>query len=401
MTTPSVQVPILRDGDVVIRTLGEQDLEGCYEQCVDPESVRWTHAPTPYSHEMAREFCLVDAPRKWADDSEWVFALEAGGAYAGNLALRNDGHGRAEIAYGAHPSARGTGVVERGVRLLLEWGFAERGLSTVTWRAKRGNWASRKLAWRLGFTLDGVLRHSYEHRGRLGDAWIGTLLAGEERRPSTRWLVPATIDGDGVRLRPLREDDVARVVEACSDERTQHWLGQLPAPYTEADARAWMEMNREGGARGTKVTWAIADRGTDVLLGAINAFDVGAVDCEIGYWAHPDARGRGMMTAAMRLATAHAFEELGVRRVRAAAALDNAASRHVIEAAGLTQTGIERLGTVLRTGPADVALYDVLSEEWPERSAASARRWSVVDQSRIAMPATDSAAPTSAGARKP
>ena len=73
----------------------------------------------------------------------------------------------------------------------------------------------------------------------------------------------------------------------------------------------------------------------------------------------------------MRLATAYAFDHLGVRRVRAFAALENAASRHVIESAGLTQTGIERLGTVLRTGPADMALYDVLVEEWTARSSAS------------------------------
>jgi hypothetical protein len=36
----------------------------------------------------------------------------------------------------------------------------------------------------------------------------------------------------------------------------------------------------------------------------------------------------------------------------------------VIEANGLRQFGIERLGAVVRTGRADVARYDVLIEEW-------------------------------------
>ncbi|WP_300404932.1 GNAT family N-acetyltransferase [Nocardioides sp.] len=374
MTITPPPVPTLSDGDVVLRALGEQDVEGCYEQCVDPLSVRWTTVPTPFSREDAREFCLEIAPGAWADGSQWIFAVETHGRYAGNIALRDEGHGRAEIAYGAHPAARGTGAMERALRMLIDWGFAAMGVQTVIWRANVGNWASRKLAWRLGFTLDGTLRHSQAHRGELVDAWVGTLLVTDKREPKGRWLTIPTVDGESVRLRPLTEADVPRIVEACSDERTQHWLGQLPTPYGAADAREWMRLNTEGQARGTKITWAITgpprDR-DDTLLGAINIFDIAEVDCEVGYWAHPDARGRGMMSAAMRLATAYAFDHLGVRRVRAFAALENAASRHVIESAGLTQTGIERLGTVLRTGPADMALYDVLVEEWTARSSAS------------------------------
>ncbi|CAN5128893.1 hypothetical protein BH09ACT12_BH09ACT12_26450 [soil metagenome] len=369
---PQNPVPTLRDGDVVIRALGEQDVEGCYEQCIDPQSVRWTQVPSPYTLEMARDYCGDAARRKWAEGSEWVFAVEADGAYAGNIALLPQGLGRAELAYGAHPAARGTGAMERAVRLLLEWGFTQQSLSTVTWRAPKGNWASRKLAWRLGFTVDGILRHSYDHRGQLGDAWIGTLLADEPRTPRTRWLASPTIDGDTLRLRALRETDVPRIVEACSDERTQHWLGQMPASYTADEARAWMEGNTDGQSTGKKVTWAIADPETDLLLGAINLFDVTEVDCEAGYWAHPEARGRGMMRAALHLATAYAFTELGVGRVRALAALENSASRHVIESTGYTQSGIERLGTTIRTGLADIALYDVLASEWTAFAASTA-----------------------------
>ncbi len=212
--------------------------------------------------------------------------------------------------------------------------------------------------------MDGVLRHSYDHRGALGDAWIGTLLADEPRKPRHRWLDDTRGRGGDVRLRALRDADIPRIVEACSDARTQHWLGQMPSPYSDDDARAWMEHNRDGAATGTKVTWAIVDPATDLLLGAINIFDVTEVDCEIGYWAHPEARGRGMMGQAMRATTAYAFSELGVGRVRAFAALDNTASRHVIASTGYTQSGIERLGTTIRTGLADMALYDVLAAEW-------------------------------------
>lgn len=363
-----VEVPTLSDGAVTLRALTLADIPGVYEQCTDPLSIRWTTVPTPFTPLMAHEFCLQIAPGAWADGSQWIFAVEQDGAYCGNIALRDEGHGRAEIAYGAHPAARGTGAMERALRLLLEWGFSTQGVTTAIWRANVGNWASRKLAWRLGFSLDGVLRQSQHFRGELVDAWIGTLLADEPRSPSGRWLVPVPLDGDGVRLRPLREDDVPRVVEACSDERTQHWLGSMPSPYTDDSARAWLELNSEGQATGKKITWAVADPDTDLLLAAINVFDVNEHDCEIGYWAHPDARGRGVLSAAARVATTYAFNELGVQRVRLVAALDNTASRHVAEANGYTQTGTERRGTVIRTGLVDVALYDVLASEWAASS---------------------------------
>lgn len=371
--------PTLTDGPgddtVTLRALGEADVTGCYEQCVDPLSVRWTTVPSPFTLEMARGFCLEVAPAAWADGSQWIFAVEgpveSPGGYAGNIALRDEGNGRAELAYGAHPAARGTGVMERALRLLLAWGFADQGLETVVWRAEVGNWASRKLAWRLGFSLDGVLRHSQAGRDGLVDAWTGTLLADEPRAPRHRWLDPVPLEGPGIRLRPLRDDDVPRIVEACSDVRTQHWLGQLPAPYTDVDARAWLLMVLEGQAGGTKITWAVTEPGSDRLLAAINIFDIDAHDCEVGYWAHPDARGRGVLRAALRVVTSYALAELGVRRVRVVAALDNTASRHVAEANGFTLTGTERLGTLLRTGLADVALYDVLDEEW---AAATAER---------------------------
>ena len=91
----------------------------------------------------------------------------------------------------------------------------------------------------------------------------------------------------------------------------------------------------------------------------------------MGYWdRHSDARGRGWTTAAVSLALEHAFEVLGLRRVRAYAATGNAASRHVLEASGFTEHGVDRLGTVVADGLADAVIYDVLREEWARRTGS-------------------------------
>ena len=359
-------VPTLTDGLVTLRGHRPEDAEGSYEQCQDPLSQQWTTVPVPYTREMAARFVTVQMPAGWADDSAWGFAVEVDGRYAGTVELRDEGSGRAEVAYGSHPWVRGSGAMERAVRLLLEWGFTERGVEVVVWRANVGNWASRKLAWRLGFSFDGTVRRSLPQRGELLDGWVGTLLPDEDRSPRHVWLEVPVLEGDGLRLRPWRESDVPRIVEACADERTQHWLGQMPRPYTDADARAWLDLQGEARATGRALHWAVVDPADDHrALASISVFDlVPEVEGEIGYWAHPDARGRGVMRQAMAMVVDHAFEALGVRRVMAGAAVENTASRHVIEQNGLREWGTERNGTVVLTGRADVVWYDVLVEEW-------------------------------------
>ena len=151
-----MHAPTLTDGVVTLRAHRDDDLPGVFEQSQDPRSQAFTSIPVPYTHDDAREFVAEVVPRGWAEDTEWAFALEHEGRYGGTMSLRNDGHRRAELAFGSHPAVRGTGAVERGVRLLLEWGFGTRDLRVVTWRANVGNWGSRRLAHRVGFSLDGT-----------------------------------------------------------------------------------------------------------------------------------------------------------------------------------------------------------------------------------------------------
>jgi RimJ/RimL family protein N-acetyltransferase len=278
--------------------------------------------------------------------------------------LRDEGQGRAALE--PRWSGEDADGLEREARLLLESAFAERGVRVVVWRAEVGDWASRRLAWRLGFSFDGTVRRTLARGDDLRDAWVCTLLADEPRTPRSLWLDVPLLTGNGLRLRPWREADVPRIVEACRDGETQRWLGRMPSPYTEADARAWLEHQQENLARGQALNWAVVDvADEDRALASMSAFGlVPQVECEIGYWAHPDARGSGVVTRAMAVVVRHAFADLGVRRVTAGAAVDNLASRRVIEANGLRQWGIERAGTVVLGGRADIAWYDVLVEEW-------------------------------------
>jgi RimJ/RimL family protein N-acetyltransferase len=256
--------------------------------------------------------------------------------------------------------------MERACRLLLDWGFGAQGVRTVVWRAHVGNWASRRLAWRLGFSLDGTVREYLVHRGGLlVDAWTGTLLATDERRPRGVWLDAPLLSDGVVRLRAVRPTDGDRVVEAAGDDRTQRWLGRMPRPYTSVEAGTWLEQITEEAATGSTLTWAVTGE-DDVLRGVVNLFDLEPGNAaEIGCWAHPAARGRGLTTRACVLALGHGFTAFDFLRVQGHAALGNTASRHVLEACGLREAGVARLGTFVRPeGRVDAMKYDLLVEEW-------------------------------------
>jgi RimJ/RimL family protein N-acetyltransferase len=362
-----VAVPTLTDGVVTLRAHRDDDIERCWEQCQDPVSQAWTTVPVPYSRDDARRFVREAMPGGWASDQEWGFAVSFEGRYAGTVSLRNEGDRRAEVAYGSHPDVRGTGALERALRLLLAWGFAPEGrdLESVIWWANVGNWASRKLAWRVGFSYDGAVRRRLPQRGELRDGWVGSLLRGDELAPRHRWLDVPRIEGEHVRLRMHRPDDLDRMHAGATDPVTTYWLGRIPDPYPREAAADFLVHRSEGMARGTDLHWMLADPDTDALLGTVSLMHIGEGMTEVGYWAHPEARGRGVMTEAVRLACRHAFiaEEdggLGLHRVHATVAVDNLASRRVLEKAGFTHVGSERRSVLVRDGMHDGATYELL-----------------------------------------
>jgi RimJ/RimL family protein N-acetyltransferase len=368
-------VPTLSDGDVTLRAHRGDDIAAVHEQCVDPLSQQWTTVPVPYTLEDARSFVTDKVPHRWRDGSEWAFAVEADDngvrRFAGTVALRDEGAQRAEIAYGSHPWARGRGCFVRALTLLLEWGFAEKDLETVIWQANKGNWSSRRLAWRVGFSFDGSLRRWLPQRGDLLDAWVGGLCRGDTLSPRSPWFDVPRITGQSVVLREHERKDQQRIQEACSADGVAHWLPDLPRPYTLASAETYLESRREAHAEARSLSWAVADPRSDELLANVTLFDIKpGDDAEIGYWTHPSAQRRGVMTEACGLVTRHAFVPVedggaGLRRLKVFTAEPNVASQRVVEANGFVRTGLHRADTRLGDGSwVDTVAYDLLGSEY-------------------------------------
>ncbi|MET0838169.1 MAG: GNAT family N-acetyltransferase, partial [Marmoricola sp.] len=332
-------IPTLTDGVVTLRAPVSSDVMGSFEQCQDPLTQKWTTIPVPYTLDDANIYMYHFIPRGWETGKEWGFVVEAAddaGArpFCGTISLRNLGEGRAELSYGAHPWARGRGIMERALRLLIEWGFAEQRLNTIEWLSRRGNWPSWRLAWRLGFSFEGVLRNWLAQRGQLFDAWVGTLRRGEVLLPRAPWLESPTVTGPSVTLRTLGQDDLPKIVEALADGDTQHWLQNIreTAPHTMETNAEYVVERLEDAAAGRAVHWAVTDQRTDMYVGQVSLFGLKYKrEAEMSFWMHPHWRRRGWATEAGRLVVKHAFIDvedggLGLRRLTANACATNEGS---------------------------------------------------------------------------
>jgi RimJ/RimL family protein N-acetyltransferase len=133
-----------------------------------------------------------------------------------------------------------------------------------------------------------------------------------------------------LRLRPYKPEDLAPIVAGLNDWAVAQWLARTPFPYTPADGASWFA---EATAMHAAGRFAIADKVSDRLLGAIG-IEPPDEDRELGYWLAPAHWRQGLMGEAVGAIVAHAFAELGVRRLHATTDPDNAVSRRVLVKAG-------------------------------------------------------------------
>ncbi|MEO7981534.1 MAG: GNAT family protein [Sporichthyaceae bacterium] len=152
-------------------------------------------------------------------------------------------------------------------------------------------------------------------------------------------------------LRLPEPGDVTAITEACQDALTARFV-PVPVPYTEEHARTFVEERpQRWQADDGEMTWAITDPAAAPdrrLLGMVGLHARDASMREIGFWAAPWARGRGVMTDAGRLVIRFGFEVLLLERIEWRAVVGNDSSRRVAEKLGFQPEGISRAGLLHR-----------------------------------------------------
>ncbi len=173
--------PVIEAGPITLRPFREADIAWVYEVSQDPAIQRnLAEVFAPYRMEHAAYFVRQMALAAWDDGRRAEFLIEdaARRDRLGRIGLDLRPHepGAAEIGYWMAPPARGRGVATAAVRALCPWAFAEPGLDLIEWRCETGNVASRRVAEKAGFVIEGTLRARLIHRGTRVDAWVGSRL---------------------------------------------------------------------------------------------------------------------------------------------------------------------------------------------------------------------------------
>ena len=188
--------------------------------------------------------------------------------------------------------------------------------------------------------------------------WPSTSRATPRRSAEFPELVLAT---DRLLLRPLRDSDAADVVAGVSDPVTQAWL-PLPCPYSVDEARVFI--NRHAPRRrasGYGVIRAIEHGGAFAGVIDLKRTDWVARVTEIGYWAMPAFRGRGVMTEATSALTRWVLRDAGFQRVELRIPTGNTASARVAVKAGFTREGVARNAGYNHAGRVDLIIYSPIA----------------------------------------
>lgn len=171
------------------------------------------------------------------------------------------------------------------------------------------------------------------------------------------------ISDDAIRLRLRTDADNPAIVAACRDPDIVRFT-RVPDSYDETTAAEWAAESKRQREAGTGLHLVVADIDGDALLGSIGLrVAPGEGRCDLGYWLAPQARGRGVMTRAVRLLSRWAFETLPVERIEITIEPANTASRAVAERAGYTFEGVLRSHTVIKGRRRDMAMYSLLRRE--------------------------------------
>lgn len=165
-------------------------------------------------------------------------------------------------------------------------------------------------------------------------------------------------------LRPFALGDAATVRDVAGHPDVARTTLNIPHPYPDGAAEAWIGTHAGNAATGTGYTWAMTRRTDGLLMGAISlVVSARHRRAEMGYWLGVPYWNRGYTTEAARSVVAFGFGELDLHRIQAMCLPRNVASSRVMEKAGLRFEGLLR--DYIRKGEQfeDIAIYGLLRHE--------------------------------------
>jgi ribosomal-protein-alanine N-acetyltransferase len=172
------------------------------------------------------------------------------------------------------------------------------------------------------------------------------------------------LDGQRVRLREFRHDDLDRSMGVVGDDRVTRWLSfDSLSREQQAECLAGAIIR---AAEDPRNEWylAITSQTGDELIGFVRLGLSGVEAAKLGYAIAADHWGHGYATDAAQTMISFGFRTLGLHRITAAIGPDNAPSIAVVKKLGFTREGRLRDHVFTNRAWRDSELYSILVHEW-------------------------------------
>ena len=164
------------------------------------------------------------------------------------------------------------------------------------------------------------------------------------------------LDCGKCKLRSWDSKDVGSLARHANNRKV--WLNlrdKFPHPYTRVDAENWIRISL---AARPETNFAIDISGEAVgSIGFELKTDVERFSAEVGYWLGEEFWGRGICTAALKIATKFSIESYNLNRIFALPFAENLTSMRVLEKAEYVREGLLRNSAFKDASFLDQVLY--------------------------------------------
>jgi ribosomal-protein-alanine N-acetyltransferase len=143
-------------------------------------------------------------------------------------------------------------------------------------------------------------------------------------------------------LRAFALADVPRLVTLAGNYEVAKNTLNIPHPYSEEDARRWVQLTQENYEQQTGYAFAIELLSSSEFVGGIGLNIERRFDrAEAGYWLGQPYWGQGLASEALAAVLHFGFEELRLNKIYATHIAENPASGRVMLKNGMVKEGAQ------------------------------------------------------------
>ena len=174
-----------------------------------------------------------------------------------------------------------------------------------------------------------------------------------------------TLNSERLILRAFTIDDAKDVHRLAGDKLIADTTLLIPHPYPDGAAEQWIETHNELFLRGTDYIFAITEKTSAELIGAIGlTVNISIRIGELGYWIGVPFWNKGYCTEAVGKLLEFGFEELKLNKIHAHHFINNPASGHVLLKSGMKLEGTLKQHVMKDGRHLDIRTYGIVKEDY-------------------------------------